>query len=261
MARVPITKEEATLPYYKYFIRPMAVLPEEKTMLADTPQPVDRGIPFSERDLFLSEAADYCHIGFGENADGTAYAANETYVEGATPEMLDWWFAWHAVGSDLRYKLWDPEDHFYAKADNVAHVCNPDIPMNQKTWGVNHQILEDIGAGKLSTTLHFMSPASFGYTPSLVGTARCSTLVCGGNTPAFMTHKCYPYRNGIMIASYFWCGYMLTPDGNMVRIPDFSKAPVKPIMMAKLLYSHNVKEMTNLGTILVDLYNEQKENL
>lgn len=261
MAKVPVCKEETTLSYYKYFLRPMAVLPEDKMRLAHEPQPIGLGIPFDQRDRFLSEDGDYCHIGFGENEDGTAYAANETYIENATPEMLDWWFAWHAVGSDLRYKLWDPEDHFYAKADKVDYVCDPNVPMNQKTWGVNHQVLEDIGAGKLSTVLHFMSPERFGYTPSLVGTAKCTTLVCGGNTPAFVPHKCDPYKNGIIIGSYFWCGYMLTPEETMVKIPDLSKAPVKPINMARLLYSHNVKEMTNLGVILVSLYNEQKGNI
>ena len=35
-------------------------------------------------------------------------------MPGVTSEMLDWWFPWHSVGSDLRYKIWDPEDHYFA---------------------------------------------------------------------------------------------------------------------------------------------------
>ena len=56
--------------------------------------------------------------------------------------MLDWWFPWHSVGSDLRYKIWDPEEHCFARADRVDYVCDPEAPMNQKTWGVSHYIIE-----------------------------------------------------------------------------------------------------------------------
>mgnify|MGYP006964173643 CR=1 FL=1 len=53
-------------------------------------------------------------------------------MPGVTGEMLDWWFPWHSVGSDLRYKIWDPEDHYFARAYPASYVVDPNVPMNQK---------------------------------------------------------------------------------------------------------------------------------
>ena len=50
---------------------------------------------------------EYCQVGYGVQDDGTAFVCNTTYMPGVTSEMLDWWFPWHSVGSDLRYKIWD----------------------------------------------------------------------------------------------------------------------------------------------------------
>ena len=88
--------------------------------------------------------------------------------------MLDWWFPWHSVGSDLRYKIWDPEDHYFARADRADYVCDPDVPMNQKTWGVNHYIMEDVGTGPEFLKLCFKNPADYGYDTSIIGRKNVS---------------------------------------------------------------------------------------
>lgn len=54
--------------------------------------------------------------------------ANRTYMPGVTVDMMDWWFPWHSVGSDLRYKIWDPKDHYFARADRTAYVLDPGFP-------------------------------------------------------------------------------------------------------------------------------------
>ena len=85
-----------------------------------------------------------------------------TYMPKVTVEMLDWWFPWHSVGSDLRYKIWDPEDHYFARADRVDYVCDPNVPMREKTWGVSHYIMEDVGPGPEFLKLNFKRPKDFG---------------------------------------------------------------------------------------------------
>lgn len=255
--RVGISKEEMTLPYYKFFTRKMAEIPAEKlNVLMDGPSVIP-AVTFEERNRFINgEDGECCQIGYGVAEDGTAFVCNETYMPGVTGEMLDWWFPWHSVGSDLRYKIWDPEDHYFARADNCAYVCDPKIPVNQKTWGVNHYIMEDIGNGPDFLKLCFKSPMEFGYELSVLDEASTRGMVCAigeGGCPAAMTHLWVPHKEGVVLRSRFWIGYALIdgcyckilPEG--VRIPD---------EIPKGLFAHNIKEFTNLAAILPELYRE-----
>ncbi|MBQ1510394.1 MAG: hypothetical protein IIZ54_05815 [Selenomonadaceae bacterium] len=159
--KVGVSKEEYRLPYFKYYEQEMAPIPMEKLQLLDTPSTAPC-VPFDERNLFLQgKDQDYCQAGYGNLPDGTGFVCNETYMPGVKGEMLDWWFPWHSVGSDLRYKIWDAEDHYFARADRVDYVCNPDVPVREKTWGVNHYVLEDIENGPdiLKLCLHILPPA------------------------------------------------------------------------------------------------------
>ena len=82
---VAVCREERELPYYKYFARGLAPIPKEKLAIVDSePLGIGAGILFAEKDRFLAEEGKYCRIGYGENADGTAFAANQTFVPGGT---------------------------------------------------------------------------------------------------------------------------------------------------------------------------------
>ena len=160
--KVGVSKEEKSLPYYKFFEREMAKIPAEKIALLDKPSESEI-VPFEQKNLFLrGEDKNFCQIGYGVAKNGVGFVCNETYMQNVKPEMLDWWFAWHSVGSDLRYKIWDPEDHYFARADNAAYVCDEKVPVNQKTWGVNHYIIEDIGNGPGFLKIGFKRPADYG---------------------------------------------------------------------------------------------------
>ena len=78
--------------------------------------------------------------------NGTAYLANLTKMPGVAADMFEWWFAWHGL-NDMRYRIWDPEDHYYARQQMPKKVLDPTVPMREKTWGTVHVVLEDIGAG------------------------------------------------------------------------------------------------------------------
>ena len=67
-------------------------------------------------------------------------------MPGVTPEMFEWWFAWHGL-EDLRYRIWDPEDHYYARQQNRARTLDQSLPMRERTWGTCHHVKEDIGGG------------------------------------------------------------------------------------------------------------------
>lgn len=258
--KVGVSKEEKSLPYYKYFERDLAKASAEKLKLVETPSKIS-AVPFAEKDLFLSgEDKDYCQLGYGVAEDGTGFVCNETYMPGVAGKMLDWWFAWHSVGSDLRYKIWDSEDHYFARADNAKYVCDENVPVNQKTWGVNHYIIEDIGAGPGFLKISFKRPADYGFDEKIIGTAKCESLVCGigdGDCAAAMTHKWYPYKEGVMFCSRFWIGYALSEGRIIKTLPEGVKISIE---VPRGLFAHNIKEFTNLAAILPEVYAENKDN-
>lgn len=258
--KVGVSKEEKNLSYYKFFERDMAKIPEEKIKLIGNPS-VNPAVSFEEKNLFLSgDDGSFCKIGYGIREDGTGFVANETYMPNVKGEMLDWWFPWHSVGSDLRYKIWDSEDHYFARANKVSYVCDPKIPIKQKTWGVDHYILEDIGNGPSFLKLCFKRPKDFGIDEKIIGTAKCESMVCGigaGECAAAMIHKWYPHKDGVMFCSRFWIGFAEV-DGKILKtLPENVKIPLE---VPCGLYAHNIKEFTNLAEILPELYMENKNN-
>lgn len=261
MKKVGVSEEEKRLSYYKYFEQPMAEIPQGKMDILNAgPSAPETALNINDKDLFLKgEYGNTCDCGYVVAADGTGFVANTTYMPGVTGEMLDWWFPWHSVGADLRYKIWDPEDHYFARADRADYVVDPAVPMAQKTWGVNHYILEDIGMGPEYLKLCFKRPKDIGYDESLIGTEQCTSLVCAvgeGNCPAVMTHKWRPYKDGVMFESRFWIGFGIA-EGKLVKI--LPEGVVIPDIVPKSLFGHNIKEYTNLAAILPQVYAEQKE--
>lgn len=258
--KVGVSKEEKALPYYSLFERKMAEVPPEKLALVETPSSVP-AVPFAERDRFLQGTdKEFCQVGYGVAEDGTGFVCNETYMPGVTSAMMDWWFPWHSVGSDLRYKIWDPEDHYFARADKAAYVCDPAVPVAQKTWGVDHYIMEDIGSGPSFLHLQFKRPRDFGFDESVLGTETCQSLVCAigaGDCAAAMTHKWFPYQDGILFASRFWIGYALRAGEIVKALPEGVSVP---LAAARGLFAHNIKEFTNLAAILPEIYAANKDN-
>lgn len=260
--KVGVSNEEKELSYYKHFEQDLAPVSEEKMQILLSGVSERKAVSFDEKNLFLSgQDQEYCQTGYGIMEDGTGFVCNTTYMPGVTSEMMDWWFPWHSVGSDLRYKIWDPEDHYFARADKADYVCDPSVPMHEKTWGVKHYIMEDIGGGPDFLKLCFKSPADFGYDASIVGSEKCKSMVCAigeGNCAAAMTHKWYPYKEGILFCSRFWIGYKME-DGKIVKaIPE---GVVIPDLVPKGLFAHNIKEFSNLAAILPSVYEENKGNL
>lgn len=258
---VELKEEEKKLGYVKYFYQDLEKIPEEKILIANG-NCLDKELilDIEEKDRFLLTKTSDKEIGFGIAKDGTGYVANKTFMKNVEVEMVDWWFAWHCIGSDLRYKLWDHDDHYYARADKVEYILDKDIPMNQKTWGVTHKILEDIGFGPSKLTLCFKRPAEFGYDEKILGTEFCNSMVCAigqGDVPAFMTHKYYKVEGGTMFESRFWIGYAYIGNKLIKVLPEDIKVPE---IVVRNLFKHNIKEFSNLAKILPEIYKEEKNN-
>jgi hypothetical protein len=255
---IPTTQDEKRLAYYKYYETGLPEIPAEKLALAQTPQSVGRGIPFEQKDDFILQPGDkdYCYVGFGENPDGTAYAANQTFFPDGTPEMLEWWFVWQGVGPDLRYRLWDPEDHYFSKIAEVEQALEESMPLRERIWNTTHYVVEDIGLGPMPVNLHFMNPVEFGFSKDLLWREGCESLVSIGGIPASVCHKARKVEGGIIVDSYFWVGYVFGQNGKICKM-DTTQMPVPATVVAKALYSHNLREMGKLAEVLTSLYAEE----
>lgn len=259
---VPLTEEEKKLPYVKYYYQDLAPAPEEKIKVWQGPA-ADPSLatPIEDRNRFLDADEMPLEMGFAVAPNGTGFVANVTYMPGVTPEMFDWWFGWHSVGSDLRYKLWDHDDHYYARANKPEYVLDPNVPNAQKTWGVDHSILEDIGFGPEELLLAFKKPSDLGYDMGKIGQPGCAAMVCAvgrGNTPAVMTHKAMRADGGILFKSHFWMGYGMDDAGQLIKlVPDGVSVPEEG---PRALFGHNIKEYANFAAILPHIYAEEKDN-
>ena len=258
--KVGVSKEERALSYFRFFERDMAKIPDEKIALIESPSTIE-SVSFEKRNDFLrGDDKNFCQVGYGVASNGTGFVCNETYMPGVASEMLDWWFPWHSVGSDLRYKIWDPEDHYFARADKADYVCDKNVPVNQKTWGVNHYVLEDIGNGPGFLKIQFKRPRDFGLDENLIGSEKCQSLVAGigdGDCAAAMIHKWYAHGDGVIMSSRFWIGYAWKGGEIICTLPEGAKVPVE---VPRGLFAHNIKEFTNLAAILPEVYAENKNN-
>ena len=267
--KVPVTQEEKERSIYKYFEQNLGMLkegPENIQKILRGPISPDKAITFHERNKlfepgYLDEEVGWCIM-----PDGTGYVANCLKMPGVTTEMFDWFFAWHGL-EDLRYKIWDPEDHYYARSINRKRALDTDLTIRERLWDTTHEILEDTGMGPSRFVIAFKYPGDCGYKAELIGTDACSSLICGrgfgkGNPPfavpnTFMTHFIREIEGGIELRSRFWMGWDYS-DGKEIKVlPDGMRYPDAAAMTMAL---HCVKEFSNLATILPSLYAEEKDN-
>lgn len=266
-AKVPVTDEEKKRSIYKYYEKGLAPAPPEKMgKMARGPIDPSKALPFTERNRLFEPGYLEEEIGWCIMPDGTGYLSNLTQMPGVTAEMFDWYFAWHGL-EDLRYKIWDPEDHYYARSQNRKKALDPDLTCQEKLWDTSHEILEDTGMGPSTIVINFKYPGDCGFDASKIGTEACSTIVCGKGygkgeppyamPPTFMTHFVRNIEGGIELRSRFWMGWGYVNGKDVKFIPEGVRYPdAAPMTLAM----HNVKEFTNLAAILPSLYAEEKDN-
>lgn len=263
--RSVLTAEERALPYAHFYDLPMTPIPDEKlAILAAGPMDCANALPIERRnDIFLPGYLPG-EVGYCIMPDGSAHVANCTKMPGVTAEMFEWWFAWHCL-NDLRYRIWDPEDHFFARTRNPEKVLDSSVPLREKTWGTVHHVLEDVGPGPEELLLNFRYPHELGYEEEKVGTELCATMMCanghgvnpGEGVAAIMTHMIREIEGGVELRSRFWIGYGYA-DGKIVKlIPDGVQVPE---IAARSLFAHNLKEFSHLATVLPLVYAQEKNN-
>lgn len=268
MSKVPVSNTDREKSYFKYYLEELTPGPAEKyARIAEGPLDNATAPRIENRNELFNEGYLPEEFGLWQLEDGTAVIANVTQFPGVDGEMFDWWFAWHPIDR-LRYALWDSEDHYDVKLENPAKALDMSLSMRERHWGSVHYIWEDIGTGHADLLkISFERPQTLGYDESKIDTPACNALICAnvlvyGNetmpdVPVVMTHFLRPVEGGSELRSRFWFGWQII-DGKAVKmIPD---GVTVPLAGPTSLLNHNVKEFTNLTTLLPRLYVEEKEN-
>lgn len=250
---VPITDEERNGPLYKYYAREMVDASPEKYAQVESPAPAELlQSPYDINRLFDPGYLP-CELGYGNLPEGCATLANITDMPGVTPEMFDFWFAWHGLES-MRYKIWNRDQHYYCQTMNPERALDKSLSLKERYWDTTHDIEEDCNMGKQHIRIHFCNPLELGFDPEKLK-AFDGTIVCsgGGN----MVHFVRPTKNGCELRTRFWFGYKLENGKYSKAFPEGMVFPLQPV---KALLTHNMKEFANLASILPEVYAEFHED-
>ena len=250
---VPITEEEKNGPLYKYYIRPLVPAPQERYNMAELPSDPSMGLLAEEMNKLLDPGYLPIEVGFCNLPNGCAMLANLTPMPGVTPEMFDFWFAWHGVEA-MRYKIWNHDDHYYVQTQNMEKALDKSLSLKERYWDTVHHVEEDCNMGKQTIYINFRNPADIGFDPEKLKNFD-GTVVCAGNeqSPTIMVHCIRRVPGGCELRSRFFMGYNVVDGKPHKMLPDGVTMPLAPV---QALLKHNIKEFTNLAAILPEVYNE-----
>lgn len=243
-----LSPAQQSLPYARFFNSAMAPLSAHvREALSVGPVAAARLLALEEAPTLTGSGYHDLENGFGFSPDGALHVAARTELPGVTPEMIDWWFAWHS-DEPARYKLWHPRAH--------VHACW-DRPGTGYIGRVSF-VDEYLGSRLHHLAIGFVPPAEFGL-PSSTEEATYICARCGlADFPAqggVLIHQVRLVSGGSEMRSRFWVG------GKHVKLGPFS-----PLLRAaaryvgpgaedgRALLVHCAQEMTHFGTFLPELF-------
>ena len=109
---IEITEELKNHPLYKYYELPIKPVPEDvAAKIMSLKYDNEDGLNIADINRMFDDGYLPCEFGLFKCPDGGSIMANLTDMPGVTPEMFDWWFAWHGLDT-FRYVIWDKDDHY-----------------------------------------------------------------------------------------------------------------------------------------------------
>lgn len=257
--RPEITDEERKKDYSDLFFKPME--PVESYLLEEMAKsPIDpsKATSIQNRNDILKPGYLETENGYCVMPDGSGFVATNVKMPGVTPEMVDWWFAWHGL-EDLRYKVWCPTQHYaiHVRQDCLEHRLNTNLSLKERNWGTTDVVTEDVGGGPQTMYLTFLSPEAYGYDPELV--KNVNTIVSANVTHPetglgliTFTHVIREIPGGIEYRSHYWQGYTVNEEG--VAVPASVPEEGFPVEIMKGCAYHSLEEYSNLAVVLPKLY-------
>ncbi len=188
-------------------------MPPEIRVVLDANVPVSL-TAFEDKNNILTDEALQREVGFSRFHNGSYIVSMTCPMPGITPDMIRWWFWWHAQ-DPLRYRVWFPGEHFGISTDkkNAAYFSAPSLPPFQPN---THYPVERIGKLVLPLKISFITPEAFGFSPAAMRENDIPLIVCGRVGAAYglvehteMAHIFKRTEDGLMLISRFWLGYRL----------------------------------------------------
>ncbi len=262
--RTELTLEEEKKPYAKYFNQPI-VSPNQELMEILKKGPMDPSKALMPEDIghLLESEYDEVETGYCVLPNGTGYVAVNNKFPGVTLDMINWWFAWHAL-EDMRYMLWFKKGHYGISIsdEDRAIILNPATPMLEKFQGRVHYVIEDTGNGPEDIQISFLKPEQLGFNTEELNSKKLTVVLGNGisqarlggpKAPAVMLHYFREIAGGVESRTRFWMGYHMIDGKPCKLLPDRVQVPIQAPMG---LAFHNVEEYSNLAAILPSLYKE-----
>ena len=236
-----------------YLKRPLPEIPPEIRAALGSPGGVTL-TPFAQKNDILTKADLQREVGFVRFENGDYLVSMTCPMSGVTPDMVRWWFWWHAQQS-LRYRIWFPGEHYGISTarKNRAYFASPALPEFQPN---THYPIERIGKLILPLKIAFVSPEDFGFSPVLMRENGIPLIVCGHVGAVYgmvehteMAHIFKRTDEGLTLISRFWLGHTL-------KNPVLRKAMLTDAT-ARGMSAHCCVEYRRLAGMLPELYGAQ----
>ena len=219
---------------------------------AEASQLFDRWDEFADRTL--------------RSPDGRLLVTCSTDMPGVTPDMIDWWFAWHLTESE-RYQLWHPLAHLKA----VVEEDRSGLADNRAIYRGNISYVDEyIGKELKHLAIAFFEPSEIGLAELEHAGA---TAICARTTDrqlraegGRLVHLVSPTETGCEMRSAFWLGEakLKIPLLGALLTPLANTGPMRRLIvkdhLATDLQRHCAEEMNHLARFLPQLYNEANKD-
>ncbi len=265
--RPPLTPEEEARPFAKYYYDEMPRPNPGHFEMMNQPCDPAKAITPDEMNRLLDPGDLDVEIGWCNLPNGAGFIANRIIYPNITPEMIDWWFAWHPL-ENLRYRIWYPPQHggLMLSPANRARILDDSVPVAERNWGVIHHVTENCNCGMENIDINFMSPKDFGFDMTRWKKPYVSTFAGGFGwavavektdesitAPAIMCHIFRPHKDGLEHRTRFWMGYRFSGGKPELSLPPGIAVPPAAVQG---LARHNVCEFTRFRDFLPRIYAE-----
>lgn len=255
MRLIEVSPEDRKKSYAKYVDRQIVPAPEHVLKAIEKPMDPEKAILAHNIDDMLKPGYLEVENGWCNLDNGGAYVCINSKFPGCTVDMWNWFGAWRpAEDQNLRYKVWYPPVHYMSYCDNATNH-----EWMAEALYPGGEVFIATGSGFPFHMLGFSKEAlentdstTGGFVTLYVHTEN-QTMA---DPPMLMTicHFTRPTEDGFEVRSRFWIGYGVdAAKGGLVKTPWDGHDPDMPRQLA----NHCAEEMTNLATILRQLYEEE----
>jgi hypothetical protein len=259
------SESDRAKPFAKYWnpvMRPLPAHAVDALHRGAVAEPLIPGVEQAQETLFGGKPV--IETGYALHANGAMHVNILTDMPGVSPEMVDWWFAWH--GDDAaKYKLWHPQSHVHAQWVQPQ----PETGEWRSRYVGNTSFVDEYLGSELSRlSIRFVLPQELELHHPSLDDPKEATAICArgglGERPVdagWLVHHVRRTATGSEMRSRFWIGGPYAAPrqpGVLARLTaQAAKLFARPTDIdARNLLVHCAQEMQHLAGFLPAIYEE-----